>query len=555
MTLLLPFLLSALCFSSLISGTLASEAPTVTLDYGTFQGNVTGNLTYYLGMPYAQAPVGDLRFAAPQSPETLEGIQDATSYGPACPQSLTVLGNLSISGLFSNDTDTSEDCLSINVIKPSNIPDGTKLPVLFWMYGGAFQFGSSSENKGNTVVERSIALGEPVIHVSANYRLNAFGFLPGKEILDAGLANAGIRDQRFALEWVHNNIEKFGGDPSQVIIWGESAGSISVALQMTLNGGDSEGLFHGAIMESGSLFHTKLDMLEAQPFYDSIVNSTGCSNASDTLACLRTVSTKDILDAVDQLPGIFSYSAHSLTWSPRTDGELIKYDPVPTFDQGLYAHVPVIIGDCEDEGTLFSLVQRNITTNGEFLEYVKENYLPQISQEDLEAIGEAYPEDPSQGSPFDTGSSNAVTPQYKRLAAFTGDLIFQAPRRYFLQTVSKTQNAWAFLYKRGKSTPILGAYHGSDIPEFYGSSTSADFIGTDTIINFANTLSPVSPSNSISLLSSSGIKWDRWNSSADSPPLLTFSDPSPNVTITADTFRKDAIDLVNRVLVEIQEDC
>lgn len=98
-------------------------------------------------------------------------------------------------------------------------------------------------------------------------------------------------------------------------------------------------------------------MLEAQPFYDSIVNSTGCSNASDTLACLRTVSTKDILDAVDQLPGIFSYSAHSLTWSPRTDGELIKYDPVPTFDQGLYAHVPVIIGDCEDEGTcVFFLV-------------------------------------------------------------------------------------------------------------------------------------------------------------------------------------------------------
>ncbi|PAV18601.1 sterol esterase from carbohydrate esterase family CE10 [Pyrrhoderma noxium] len=539
------FLLAS-CLSNVVLAGSTSGAPTLTLDYGTFQGTSTGNLTLFLGMPFARAPVDELRFAPPQPPLSLEGVQNASAYGPACPQSLQD----DIEGGGSSTID--ENCLSVNVIKPSDILDGTKLPVLFWIFGGGFTTGSASSHPGNPIVERSIALGEPVIHVSANYRLNAFGFLPGEEVLEAGIANAGIRDQRFALEWVHENIDKFGGDPSKVVLWGGSAGSMSVATQITLNDGDTQGLYRGAVMHSGTSFHAKLDVKEAQPYYDSIVNITGCSEASDTLSCLRNVSMEAIVEAVEQLPSPRSYTSLNTVWSPRTDGQLIKSDPVPILKQGLYAKVPIITGDVDDEGTLFSLAQTNITTNEQFLDFVESNYLTGISEEELQAIGEAYPEDPSQGSPFGTGNAYAITPEYKRLAAFQGDLVFQAPRRFLLQILSQTQDTWSYLYKRGKNnTAIIGTSHGSDIPYFYGANTT-DFLGTDAIINFANTLNPMLPENPISLLTSSGLTWDCYGSSVDSPPLLTFIDPAPEATITSDTYRNDGIGLLNKIAAELQ---
>ncbi|PAV16481.1 sterol esterase from carbohydrate esterase family CE10 [Pyrrhoderma noxium] len=544
---------SLVCYCSGIEafGASRTQQPTISLDYGSFQGTITGNLSLFLGIPFAQAPIGDLRFLPPQPPLTLEGVQNASTYGPVCPQSLAVLQNTSTMSV-PGDISISEDCLSINVIKPLNVPDGEKLPVIFWIFGGGFETGGPSLYPGNTIVERSIALEEPIIYVSANYRLNAFGFLPGKEVLDSGNTNIGIRDQRFALEWVHDNIEKFGGDPSKVTIWGQSAGSISVALQLVLNDGDPEGLFRAAVMESGSLYDPKLDILGSQQFYDELVDLTGCSSSSNTLGCLRNVSMDTIVDAVEQMHKESSYSGLSTTWSPRIDGLILKSDPVPILKQGLYAKVPIVIGDVDDEGTRFSLAQSNITTSDEFLQYVKDNYLPNISQEDLLAIGEAYPDDPTQGSPFDTGSSNVVYPEFKRLAAFQGDLVQHAPRRFLLGTVSKTQDAWSYLYKRGKGTPKLGSSHGSDIPEFYSTNSTSDFIGTDILINFANSLNPTIPSNPISLLTQSELSWKRWNSSGTAPPLLTFLDPAPEISITNDTFRKDAIDLLNSIAVKLQ---
>ncbi|KAF5315372.1 hypothetical protein D9619_007119 [Psilocybe cf. subviscida] len=508
-----------------------NAGPVVKLNYGAFQGNATGNVVQFLGMPFAAPPLGPLRFAPPQPPIPFAGIRQATAFGAACfqQQSTGVTTAPPPGGI-------SEDCLFINVVKPTNLPAGKSVPVIMWIYGGGFQAGDTSINPGDTVVERSIALNEPVVYVSANYRLSALGFLGGKEVKAAGIGNAGLRDQRFAMEWIQEHITSFGGDPNRVTIWGESAGAVSVGLHHIVNNGVQGNLFHGAIMANN------------QPFFDQLVADTGCSRARDALACLRTVPFANLSAAINLTPNIFSFQSLQLTFEPTIDGAFITHQPQLSIQNGLFSKVPIITGDCDDEGTLFSVTTLNITDNTEFLSYMETNY--DIPQSQLAAISQAYPEDVTQGSPFDTGTANAITPEFKRMSALLGDLFFQAPRRFFLPAMSKTQKTFAFLFKRGKATPIFGALHGSDIPEFYGTGDSPDFIGTDALVNFVNNGDP-NTKNPASLLSK--IDWQPWSSSATNPPLLTFIDPAPTVTITFDTYRADAMELLTKISLAMAE--
>ncbi|KDR73256.1 hypothetical protein GALMADRAFT_1341677 [Galerina marginata CBS 339.88] len=513
-----------------------SAGPIVTLSYGSFQGNATGNVVEFLGMPFAAPPVGNLRFAPPHPPVAFQGVRKATSFGLACFQQFF---NTSGTGLGSGTgvgLPVSEDCLFINVVKPANLKAGKKVPVLFWIYGGGFEAGDTSLTPGDSVVARSVALGEPVIYVSANYRLNAFGFLGGKEVKAAGIGNIGLRDQRFALQWVQDHITAFGGDPTKVTIWGESAGAFSVALQLVANNGNPAGLFRGAVMESGSPNHLD-DITAQQPFFDQLVANTGCTGSPNAIACLRAVPFDKLSAAVNLSPSLFSFMSLILAWRPTIDGQFLVRNAQDSIQKGLYAKVPLITGDCDDEGT----------TNAQYLAYMKSNYFPKISPTQLAALAEAYPDDVTQGSPFNTGTANAITPQFKRISAIQGDLAFQAPRRFFIQTASKTQKIFAFLFKRGKATAVLGSFHSTDIPEFYGTGDAPDFIGTDALVNFVNTGNPNLPKNPMSLLSK--IDWPVWTNSAN-PPLLTFLDPAPNVTITFDTYRADAMNLLTKLSLE-----
>ncbi|TDL16440.1 sterol esterase [Rickenella mellea] len=510
-----------------------AAAPVVTLSYGKFQGMTSGGLTQFLGMPFARPPVGNLRFAPPEPPIPFKDIRQATSFGNECPQEPVTKPT---SPLPAN-----EDCLFLNVVTPSSMPHGKRLPVVFWIFGGAYLpfLGDTSFNSVTSVVNRSMALGEPVVYVSTNYRLNAFGFLGGKEIKAAGLGNPGIRDQRFALEWVQENIAKFGGDPTKVTLWGESGGAVSIGAHMVINNGNQNGLFRGGFLDSGSpSFYS--DITAGQSKYDTLVSGTGCTNASDTLACLRTVPASTLLAVVNDAPGLFQ-----LAWTVTIDGEFITRSARDALEEGHYSKIPFVTGDVDDEGTLFSMLTLNITTNQEFLDFIAASFLPNITNADLAAIAQAYPDDITQGSPFDTGTANALTPEYKRLAAFQGDMFFSGPRRFFLRLAAKRQNAWGFLYKRGKiANGPLGAYHGSDVPEFDGTITT-DFIGTDALINFVNHLDPNAPKQikrNISLLEN--INWPQWITSTTSPPLFTFLDPAPSVAITPDTFREGPINLL-----------
>ncbi|KAF8649005.1 hypothetical protein AX16_006119 [Volvariella volvacea WC 439] len=561
-TLVLPFVSLFSSQISVIAQSTNETGPIVNLTYGSLQGTTSGNVTTFLGMPYAAPPIGDLRFAPPQPPTPFNDTRSATDFGAACFQQRTKLfpdiplpPNIPGFGTIKN---MSEDCLFINVVRPTNVSNNTQLPVLFWIVGGGFERGDTSQNPGNTVVERSIALGQPIIYVSANYRVTALGFLGGSEIQQAGLGNIGLRDQRFALEWVQQHISAFGGNPSNVTIWGESAGAISVGLQMVANNGNSSGLFHGAFMQSGSpipLYNTS----SQQFYFNQLVSNTNCNSASDKISCLRSVPFDDLTNAIAMSPGLYSYQSLQLAWQPSVDGVFITRDPQFSVMDGEFARVPFVTGDCDDEGTIFSLANLNISTNEEFLQYMATNYLSGITNQELNDLSEAYPQDITQGSPFDTGYRNALTRQYKRLAAVQGDLIFQAPRRWFLRNAAFNYSVptYAFLYRRGKSRAFLGSYHGSDVAEFYATGNSPDFI-----VNFVNTLDPNTPPSTPqppapdsppSLLSN--ITWPRWDNSSNSsvaPPILAFLDPAPSVEVWSDTFRQEPMWLLTNLSLRLE---
>ncbi|KAG9217919.1 hypothetical protein CCMSSC00406_0008560 [Pleurotus cornucopiae] len=535
--------LAVLCVVALaVSAASCSRTPVVALDYSTFEGFTVGNVSQYLGMPFAAPPVGQLRFRKPSPPLHKRGVHRATEFGPACPQqALSPLPGIDFAGNYSS---ISEDCLSINVLCPAqpNAQLGKGYPVVVYFHGGGFEIGDATDTPASTLVERSIALGQPVIVVIPNYRINGLGFLAGREVLEAGVSNLGLHDQRFALEWIQKYISDFGGDPHKVTIWGVSAGAVSVALHLLNPNGNS--LFHAAFMESGGPLQIP-KVSDGQKEYDAIVDTVGCTHHRDTLACLRTVPLNALTAAINETRDIFSFSSLNLAWIPRVDGDLIKEEPYTLIRRKAYVKVPFITGNCDDEGTLFSLSNMNITTTPEFLDYISSNYLPSATAEQIQRIANVYPDDPSQGSPFDTGTANALTPQFKRLAAVQGDIFFQGPRRFLLETASETQNAWGYLNKQGKTSSSLGASHASDGGEWFGSRNPTEPFAVGAMINFINTFDPNVPANPHCVPKSS-LFWPQWQASTG-VPILVFSDPS-KLSISNDTFRAEPMRVLNEIL-------
>ncbi|CRK37527.1 hypothetical protein BN1708_007394, partial [Verticillium longisporum] len=150
-----------------------------------------------------------------------------------------LLGDIANLPFVQKVTGQTEDCLSITVARPEGTKADAKLPVLYWIFGGGFELGWSSMHDGTGLIKHGVDLKKPFIFVAVNYRVAGFGFMPGKEILADGSSNLGLLDQRMGIEWVADNIASFGGDPSKVTIWGESAGAISVFDQMALYDGDN----------------------------------------------------------------------------------------------------------------------------------------------------------------------------------------------------------------------------------------------------------------------------------------------------------------------------
>ncbi|EGZ15181.1 hypothetical protein PHYSODRAFT_260015 [Phytophthora sojae] len=370
----------------------ASDPPTVNIKNGSYYGvyQETYDEDLFLGMPYAQPPVGDLRFRVPELLNTTwTDAKNATD-------DQWVLGNV-----------ISEDCLTINVVRPNGISEGAELPVAVWIHGGGFTEGGSRDPRYNQsyIIKEATDAGMPFIGVSINYRLQAFGFLWGTAVKEAGVSNLGLKDQHLALHWVQENIAAFGGDPDKVTIWGESAGAMSVGYQLLAYDGRDDGLYRAAIMESGApakVPSTYLNTTEWDTYYNNITAAANCSSAADTLACLHQVP-------IDPLSSIFNSSvASSASYRPIVDGDFLT-DVGPAL---------LTAGKCPFSTEFVSFL---IDTMGE-------------TEETAAILTEVYPDIPAVGIPGmlhgrpATDSGYGV--MYKRAAAYGGDVIMHAPRRY-----------------------------------------------------------------------------------------------------------------------------
>ncbi|KUJ09925.1 lipase [Mollisia scopiformis] len=466
-----------------------ATAPTVAIPSpsATIIGSVGTTVESFMGIPFAQPPVSSLRLKPPQSLTTALGTVYATGVPAACPQMFfddastsvptALLGTILDLPLFQTITDASEDCLTVNVQRPIETTAESNLPVLFWIFGGGFELGSTLMYDGANFVQDSITDGQPIVFVAVNYRVGGFGFMPGAEILADGSSNLGLLDQRLGLQWVQDNIASFGGDPTKVTIWGESAGAISVLDQMAMYDGDitynGAPLFRGAIMDSGSIVPADpVDCPKGQVVFDQVVATAGCTSATDKLECLRALDYTDFLDATNSVPGLLSYNSIALSYLPRPDGTVLTESPDILISSGKYAAVPFIIGDQEDEGTIFALFQENITDTAELVTYLQTYFFNDATTAEIEALVATYPDDASDGSPFNTSILYELYPEFKRLAAILGDLTFTLTRRIFLSvhtSLNPSVPAWSYLSSYDYGTPYLGTFHGSDLLQvFYG---------------------------------------------------------------------------------------
>lgn len=419
--------------SSLVTSTSAN--PTVTILNGTYEGIYapTFNQDLFLGIPYAQDTSGVNRFRIPQAlNETWPGTRDAKNYSNACPDPQS-----DADGIYG----MSEDCLSINIVRPTGYENAT-LPIMFWIHGGSYQVGTTGLSTYNLsyIVQRSVEIDRPILAASINYRKGAWGNMYSQEIAGSGNTNLALRDMRQALAWVSENIAFFGGDKDRVTIWGESSGSFAVGQLLMTYGGRTDGLFHASIQESGSAstaWYNGTDWY--QPIYDSIVDSVNCSYAIDTLGCLRSVPYETLYPYMqtDTGPGFY----------PTVDGDIMPNYPTVLLAEGRFAHVPHLYGTNSDEGS--DNAPSGIDTDDQLFEYLYQGVGYDFPAPTVRKIMELYPDDPAQGIPLNTGSERFAERgwQYKRVAAIVGDIFYHAPRWNDARHYSKHNPNNTFIYR------------------------------------------------------------------------------------------------------------
>jgi len=309
-------------------GAVASPAsggasPIVRIDDGLIRGASATGVNSFLGLPYAAPPTGNLRWRPPQPASSWSGVRDATTFGPSCPQAPSP---------FAPPGQFSEDCLYLNVYTPAARSSFGGRPVLVWIHGGGLEQDGARDYDGTKLA------ADGVVVVTINYRLGALGFLAHPALASHGAAgNYGLMDQQAALRWVQRNIARFGGDPRNVTIAGQSAGGLSVLAQMVSPG--ARGLFQRAIVQSGTFALNQRPLAVAEAAGETFATAVGCADQS--AACLRSAPVSDLVANFGvEIPGV-------------VDGAVLTQPIGTALARGQFARVPVINGITHDEELLF----------------------------------------------------------------------------------------------------------------------------------------------------------------------------------------------------------
>jgi para-nitrobenzyl esterase len=398
----------------------------------------------FLGIPYAQAPVGKLRWQPPLPAKHWRGVRDATAFGPHCTQPALY------ADMVFRDPGNSEDCLSLNVWAPP-AKKHDKLPVMVWIYGGGFITGGTSEPRqdGTNLAHKGVIL------VSMHYRLGIFGFFAGSglaaESPHHAAGNYGLMDQSLALRWVHDNIAKFGGDPNNVTIFGESAGSMSVSTQMAAP--SSQGLFAHAAGESGGAFGnlTYPSLAATEKKDDAFMEK---AFGTDDIAKLRKVSADALLKAeVNPAYGHVSFM-------PDVDGWYLPQTVPAIFAEGKQSHVPLLAGWNRDEGS-FSMLGHPPTTLESFDAFARKAFGANAG-EFLKA--------------YAAGNDQEAA---RAMLDFAGDNFIAYSTWAWIEGQVKTGDSPVYRYYFALGSPgdpvhpaSLGAFHSDDIEYVFGTLDS-----------------------------------------------------------------------------------
>ncbi|KAL2803399.1 Alpha/Beta hydrolase protein [Aspergillus granulosus] len=544
------FFTALLALSVGSSGTLTAQgrtsSPKAHVKNGTYEGIYSAEYDqeFFLGVPFAQPPVNELRFRVPQPlNSTWEGTRDAKDYSLLC------VGY----GLDQTFYNQSEDCLYLNVVRPAGY-EHKQLPVGFWIHGGGFSNGGGGDQRYNLsfIVEQSVKIGKPIIGVSINYRLSLWGFLYSNEMVGEGNTNLGLRDQRIALQWVQENIAAFGGDPQKVTIWGESAGAASVGFQLTAYGGRDDKLFRAAILQSGNpiYYGSENGTQCSQPGFEAIVSAVGCYDAWDRIQCLREAPFLT-------LNATMNGSVETGSFGPVIDGDFVQTYRSQQLRRGQFVKVPIITGANSDEGA--SMGPMGINTTEDFRATLS-SFLPSSFQD---AILEAYPDDLSVNVVASLGDQRPAPPygaQFRRSASFWGDYYFIASRRETAKTwASHGLPAYAYRFNAipaGVPAEIgVGHYkeigfmfnnlegvgYRPDIRPFEGKGQSYIDLANLMSSSWASFIYDLDP-NSYRGSHSKIPQWPKYT--VDNPEDFVFD---ANVTsyVEPDTYRKEGIALIN----------
>ncbi|KAK6497573.1 hypothetical protein TWF481_011980 [Arthrobotrys musiformis] len=457
---LLLFFLAASAAATPTGGSSGPSEPKAYIRNGTVFGRHSPEWgqDFFLGIPYSLPPTGDRRFRPPQHINYKRNFQ-AKQTGSWC------------YGYRGDQWEypQSEDCLTLNIVRPSNVNyNNKKLPVAVFIHGGGWLIGSGADQRYNMtfLVDQSVKEGTPMIGITINYRLGGLGLLASRQVAGTQNLNLALKDQRLALHWIQENIKAFGGNPKKVTLFGASAGALSIGLHQLAYNGRDDGLFSQVMLLSGAptFFFTPPFPETGQAKYDYIITQTGCLDATDSLNCLRHVPIETLNAAINSTQGQFT--------TPTVDGDFISGLPSESLKRGRFVKVPAVVAGTTDEGAGYARMPVKYDTEAQLRTWLETTTLfkPHMLDTLLThySISTSIPA-PSTFSPAYPNDQGTLSHglQYHRMAALLGDLWFIAGKRNYAETLARNNiPIWSV---RSNVLPNnyadwSGAVHTTDVP-------------------------------------------------------------------------------------------